>query len=130
MQKTIVVLNANPDERRELCRLLECGHYLAAPMEAFSDLQRYLTETRCDALVLDLDSLPVDNRFVRTLSREHPELCIIGISSRHFHPELEEAMRTHISACLSKPVNEEELLYWLKNLCVVEPRPRASPSAG
>jgi DNA-binding NtrC family response regulator len=130
MQKTIMVLNADPDERRELCRLLERRHYLAVALETLSELMSRLAETRCDALILDLDSLPVDNRFVRLLSRENPELCIIGISSRHFHPELEEAMRAHISACLSKPVNEDELIFWLKSLCGGDSSPRASPSAG
>jgi DNA-binding NtrC family response regulator len=130
MQKTIVVINANPDERRELCRLLERNHYVAAPMGALSELVKPLMEKRCDGLILDIDTLPVDNRFIGNLSRENPELCIIGISSRNFHPELEEAMRAHISACLSKPVNEDELIYWLKSLCGAEPRSRASPSAG
>jgi DNA-binding NtrC family response regulator len=130
MTKTVAVVNANPEERRDLCRVLECGHYLTAAMGALSDLRKRLTEGRFEALILDLDSLPVDNRFIQKIRKEHPELCIIFISSRHFHPELEESMRVHISACLSKPLNEEELLYWLKNLCVAEPRPRASPSAG
>jgi DNA-binding NtrC family response regulator len=113
-----------------LCRLLERSHYLTIPLETLSELANRLTETHSNALILDLDSLPVDNRFIGRLNREHPALCLIGISSRHFHPELEEAMRAHISACLSKPVNEDELLYWLKNLCVAEPSPRASPCAG
>lgn len=127
MKKTIAVVNANPDERGELCRLLERSHYRADPIEALSELTRRLAEVRCDALILDLDTPAVDNRFIRTLTRENPDLCIIGTSSRHFHPELEEAMRAHISACLSKPVSEEELVYWLKSLCGTEPHPRASP---
>ena len=107
MPKTIMVVNASSDESRELCRILECSHYLAVPLETLSELAKRLTETRSNALILDLDSLPVDNRLICKLSKEHPELCLIGISSRNFHPELEEAMRTHISACLSKPVNED-----------------------
>jgi CheY-like chemotaxis protein len=129
MRKTIVVVNANPDECREWCRLLEHNRYLVAPLESLSKLPIRLSETRSDALILDLDSLPVDNRLIRTLSRENPDVCIIAVSSRNFHPELEEAMRAYISACLSKPVNEDELLYWLKSLCGGEPKPRASPSA-
>jgi len=130
MQKTIMVVNANPDECRDLCRLLEGSHYLAVPLVTLSELMNRLTEAGCNAVILDLDSLPVDNRFICRLGKEHPALCLIGISSRHFHPELEEAMRAHISACLSKPVNEDELLFWLKSLCGRDSRPRASPSAG
>jgi hypothetical protein len=54
------------------------------------------------------------------MCNENAELCVIGVSSRRFHPELEESMRTHISACLSKPVDEGELLYWLKSICAGE----------
>jgi DNA-binding NtrC family response regulator len=129
MQKTIVVVNANPDECREWCELLGHHHYLVAPIESLSRLPMHLSEARTDALVLDLDSLRVDNRFIGNLARENPALRIIAISSRNFHPELEEAMRAHISACLSKPLNDDELIYWLKSLCGEEPRARGSPSA-
>ncbi|MCU0575130.1 MAG: hypothetical protein MUC41_19410 [Syntrophobacteraceae bacterium] len=130
MQKTIVVLNADPDERPELCRLLERSHYLAVPLETLTELASCLTDTRCNALLLDLGRLPVDNRFICTLGKEHPALCLICISIRNFHPELEEASRMHITACLGKPVNEDVLLFWLRSLCGADPRSRASPSAG
>jgi DNA-binding NtrC family response regulator len=127
MQKTVLVVDANPDERRELCRILERNHYFAAPMADTPELTNHLKENRCDAILLDLDSLPVENRFIRNLSRENPELRVIGISSRTFHPELEEAMRAHIYACLSKPVDEDELVYWLKSICGGELRSMAAP---
>ena len=71
-------------------------------------------------LILDLDSLPVNNRLFRELKKKNPRLHIVGLSSRPFHPELEEAMSRHISSCLTKPVDMEELLYWLKSVCQEE----------
>ncbi|MCU0574616.1 MAG: response regulator [Syntrophobacteraceae bacterium] len=126
-EKTIAVVAADLQEQQELCRVLERNHYRTTRSETTSGLVSHIRESLCDALILDLDSVPVDNRFIRKLSRENPELCIIGISSRTFHPELEEAMRAHISACLSKPVDEDELLFWLKSISAGEPRSRASP---
>jgi len=35
---------------------------------------------------------------------------------RAFHPELEEAMSNYIFACLSKPADEDELVFWIKSL--------------
>jgi DNA-binding response OmpR family regulator len=67
-------------------------------------------------LLLDLDHLSVDNRYIRELSRQQPKLSIIAVSSRTFHPELEEALSSHISACLVKPVDIDELLFWLRSL--------------
>jgi DNA-binding NtrC family response regulator len=128
MRKNIIVMDADPEEPQGLCLLLERNHYEAAHLLKLPDLIDHIRQNPCHALILDLDSLPVDNRFIRNLSRENPGLCIIGISSRTFHPELEEAMRAHISACLSKPVDEDELLFWLKSLSDGDPKPRAAPS--
>ena len=126
-QKIIAVVDADPAEQQELCSILERNHYRATRFETTPGLVSHIRESSCDALILDLDGTSVDNRFIRSLSRENPQLCIIGISSRTFHPELEEAMRAHISACLSKPVDEDELLFWLKSISTGEPRSRASP---
>jgi DNA-binding NtrC family response regulator len=129
MPKVVIVADARPEERQGLCQVLEQNHYQTTCKDSLAELLRHLEESSCHAVILDLDSLPVDNRFIRNLCRKNPELCVIGISSRTFHPELEEAMRTHISACLSKPVNEEELIYWLKSICAGEPGARASPQS-
>jgi len=80
-------------------------------------LEKNVRAGACQAVILDLDSLPVDNRLLRNLRRKDPSVRIIVLSSRRFHPELEEAMSTHIYACLSKPVDSEELIYWLKSGC-------------
>lgn len=40
----------------------------------------------------------------------------IGISSRAFHPELEEVVSNHIYECISKPIDEDELVFWIKSL--------------
>jgi hypothetical protein len=76
----------------------------------------YAPRWNTNIFILDLDTLPVNNRLFRTLRRTNPAVCIIGLSSRPFHPELEEAMSQHIYACLSKPLDEEELFYWVKSL--------------
>jgi DNA-binding NtrC family response regulator len=123
----VIVVDANSEERQELCRLLERNRYQVTSKDSLAELLTHIRENSCHAVILDLDSLPVDNRFIRGLCRESPDLRVIGISRRTFHPELEEAMRTYISACLSKPVDPDELIYWLKSICGGEPGPRASP---
>ena len=63
---------------------------------------------------VDLDTLPVDNNFFRSLKKQNPDLYIMCLSSRTHHPALQEAMGSHIYASLAKPLNVEELFYWLK----------------
>ncbi|UCG11591.1 MAG: PhnD/SsuA/transferrin family substrate-binding protein [Deltaproteobacteria bacterium] len=93
---------------------------LSDGLHSLEDLQEKVQESVCRVVILDLDNLPVDNRFFRELKRKNPRLHIVGLSSRPFHPELEEAMSSHISSCLTKPLDMEELLYWLRSVCQEE----------
>jgi hypothetical protein len=51
-------------------------------------LKEEIRETGRRAVILDLDTLPVDNRLFRTLRKTNPGVCIIALSNRPFHPEL------------------------------------------
>jgi DNA-binding NtrC family response regulator len=128
MHEPIMVVGAGLDEGRKLCAVLEHHRYSATLLRSLDELASAVLKSPCRSVILDLDSLPLDNRFFRDLCKNTPGLCVIGISSMTFHPELEEAMRTHISACLSKPVDPDELIFWLKSICGADPRSRASPS--
>jgi DNA-binding NtrC family response regulator len=127
MHESIMVVDACPDESRKLCAILEHHHYSATPLQSLDELEAAVRKRVCHRVILDLDCLSVDNRFIRDLCKANPDLCVIGTSTRTFHPELEESMRTHISACLSKPVDEAELIYWLKSICRGGSSSRASP---
>jgi DNA-binding response OmpR family regulator len=67
MHGMILVVDANLEERLELCRLLEQSRYQTSPMQSLAELLNHLRESACHAVILDLDSLPVDNRFIRNL---------------------------------------------------------------
>jgi len=67
-------------------------------------------------VLLDTDTVPVDNAFFRVLKKRYPHIHILLVSRLSYHPGLEEAMASHIYACLAKPLDPEELLYWLKSI--------------
>lgn len=129
MRGVIMIVDADPQENRELCFVFERNHFATIPAHSLAEMFAKMRMGLHHAVIFDLDSLPVENRFISKLCKENPGLCVIGISSRSFHPELEEAMRSHISACLSKPVKEDELVYWLQSTCRGEASSRASPGA-
>jgi len=116
MEKEIVVLDANEKQCQNLCAMLEERHYPATPMYSLLNVESYIREGACRALILDLDSVSVDNVVLRELKRKSPGVYIVGLSKRQFHPELKEGMSTHIYACLGKPVDPDELVYWLKSI--------------
>ena len=126
-QKPIVVVHGDEAQCRKLCNVLELGHYATIAFHSLFNLEREIGETGRQVVILDLDTLPVNNRLFRNLRSKNPGVCIIGLSRRPFHPELEEAMSRHIYACLSKPVDHEELIYWLKSLSENNADSRDSP---
>jgi DNA-binding NtrC family response regulator len=127
MRVTVIVADTHQGEVYKLCAILKRRHYRTIPIGSLDALSAAVRESACQLVILDLDSLTVDNRFFRNLSKDNPELRVIAVSSRTFHPDLEEAIRTHIFACLGKPVDEDELIYWVKSICERVPGSRASP---
>jgi CheY-like chemotaxis protein len=79
-----------------------------------AELEAQLQVAAFDAIIMDIDSLAVDNRDMRRLASAFSGTPILCISKNRLHPELTESIRSHIFACLAKPIDPEELGYWLK----------------
>jgi len=115
--KEVMIVNIEEKHSGALRSILEGTNYETHPVDSLSDAMIHLQKTSCGALIIDLDNAFLDNRLLKELREKHPGLCIIGLSSRSFHPELEEALSQHIDACFTKSAGYEGLLYWLKAMC-------------
>lgn len=113
MKKNIIIVDADPAQRKDLCTLLEGHGYQMIVADDLADIEQYFPENDCFAIVLNLDAIAVDNRILKELKQKAHRASIIALSQRTHHPELEESLRGNISACLSKPADPEELVYWL-----------------
>jgi DNA-binding NtrC family response regulator len=116
MKKGIVVLDADQRQCRRLCSLLEKGQYSTIPMHSIQYLEANLKQSNCLAVVLDIDTVPIDNRTVRELTIKFPGVSFFCLSDKPFHPELKDAICYHIYACLNKPVDLDELFYFLRSI--------------
>lgn len=116
MNEVIMVVDADKRTCRSMCNLLEAHKYCGIPCHALANVQCLIEHNSCQALIMDLDTVIVENRHFRDLKKTNPDLCIVAVSGRPFHPELREALATYIYACLSKPVDPDELIYWLKSI--------------
>ena len=116
MRDRVVVVDANEEHRRKLCTTLQGKDFSTDAIDSLTNLGEKIKEIGCRVLILDLDSLPVDNHFIKNFRKENPTVHIVGLSGRAFHPELKEALTRHIHACLGKPVDEDELIVWVKSL--------------
>ena len=118
MKKDIIVLDADQKQCHQLCTLLETRQFRAKPLDSIRNLKKYLVDGDCVSILMDIDTISVDNRTIRDLAIHFPDVYFFCLSKRPFHPELHDAICYHIYACIKKPVDPDELLYWIK--CIYE----------
>jgi len=116
MKKKILVLSANVQESTSLCTLLNKSHFSTVPVDSIQELENILSEKDYIAVILDLDTISVSNHNLKELSITYPNVTFLCISAKRFHPELQDAIRHYIYACLNKPVDPDELLFWIKSI--------------
>ena len=115
-EKEVIVLDADTTQSQNLIAFLNDNAYTATPINSLPNMDQYMADTDCRAVVLNLDNISVTNKILRDLKQKKPSINIIAHSKRQFHPELEEALREYISVCLAEPVDTDELDYWLKSV--------------
>jgi len=116
MEKKILVLNADITSCQELVELLEGRQYATTSIHDLSDLEGHLEKGGNLTVILDIDSVPVDNRVIRELTIKYPEVHFLCTSKDRFHPDLKDAICYHIYACLAKPVDPDEIFFLLRSI--------------
>ena len=116
MKKKIVVLDSNQKSSGELSDIINSKNYPFTQTSALSALEDILKSDQYVVVVLDIDSVPIDNRTIRELAIKFPGVRFLCTSKDRFHPELKDAICYHIYACLNKPVDPDELLFWIKSI--------------
>lgn len=128
MERPVAVVMADERDCLALCALLQRQDYWAIPLHSVPSLERHIRQSGPQVVILDIDSLPVNNRLFRDLKKINPEVRIIGLSSRPFHPELKEAISGFMLACITRSFDEDELLFWLKSIRAERQEPTESPA--
>ena len=117
MRKDILVVNDNKEECNDLCEALNRAKHQTIPLFSLISLEEKIKETACLAVILDLNALSIDNRLIKKLTIANPEVYFFGLSEKRLNPEFQESICYHIYACLNKPIDLDELLYWIKCIC-------------
>jgi DNA-binding NtrC family response regulator len=110
----VFVVGTDDAENEALASILSKGRLGHRVFPTLNDLEAGLKDSTCRAVILDVDSVAVSNRSIRTLKENFPGVSLFCSSGRRHHPELQDALAHHIIACLSKPVDPDELQFWLK----------------
>lgn len=115
-QKAVLLMNADPEESAGIALLLRQVNLTAQFVVNPFELKTTMQGASFLAVIMDLDSVPLDNRSIRDLASQFPAIPLLCISKERFHPELKDSIRDHIYACLTKPIDSDELNYWLKSI--------------
>jgi DNA-binding NtrC family response regulator len=114
--KVIFVVHAESEESSGISRLLGEAGCRVQTVGSPTELTDLLKDKACMAVIMDLDSVALDNRSIKKLAAQFPTIPLLCISKERFHPELQDSIRDHIYACLTKPIDQNELSYWLKSI--------------
>ena len=118
MGKKIVMITKDQKEANQLSLLLSDNQYHLHTIDRLEGLDQIINKFSCNTVILDLDSISVDNRAIQELTVQYSQIAFLCISRDRFHPELKDAICYHIYACLNKPIDPDELYYWLR--CIKE----------
>ncbi len=116
MEKKILVLDSDEEQCRQFCAMLETGQYPAVAVQNLTETERCLEENDFIIAIIDIDTVSVTNQIIREMTIKHPGIYFLCLSKRPFHPELEDAICYHIYACLNRPVDSDELFYFLRSI--------------
>ncbi len=113
MERTIIFVGADQNQTDKLGRELETHHFIAQTSKTLQIVETHLESMSVAAVLIDLDNVILSNADIRKFKKANPKVALLAISGEPFHPELQESMRSHIFACVSKPVDPEELIFLL-----------------
>jgi DNA-binding NtrC family response regulator len=116
MKKGIILLDADKDNSIRLSKMIRSHDYPVTIARSLSSLDGLIESNRYVAVVVDIDTVPIENRTIRDFSLKYPGFSFLCTSKDRFHPELKEAICYHIYACLNKPIDPDELFYLLKSI--------------
>jgi DNA-binding NtrC family response regulator len=116
MEITVVVVDADENQCHELCSVLKEGNYPTTSLHSLLDLQAYIRKESRAVIIMDIDTIHIDNRTIKEIVLKNPGTYFLCLSRDRFHPHLKDAICYHIYACINKPVDFEELFYWLKSI--------------
>ena len=114
MKRKVILISKKSKEQNQIDAVLSKNDYESHLIESIESLEIYLTDLSCICVIFDLDAVNIDNRTIRELTIQYSHVYFLCMSKDRFHPELKDAICYHIYACLTKPLDYDELLYWLR----------------
>ncbi len=113
---SIVIIGKEKRECQNIVELINEKKYSGIVLKSITALEKALSKEKCMAVLIDIDTVPVENRELRELTLKYPQCPFLCMSNDKYHPELKEAICYHIYACINKPVNSDEIFFLLRSI--------------
>ena len=115
MEKMIIFVAEDQNQADNLCHVLHIHNYNTKHLQSFEMFNGLPENETMAAVIIDLDNDAISNIDIRNFKRANPYIPLLAVSGKLFHPELQESMQSHIFACVSKPVDLDELIFLLNS---------------
>ncbi|MCG8334546.1 MAG: hypothetical protein MJE63_08510 [Proteobacteria bacterium] len=116
MKRSVIILDKDQDKVAGLSTHIMHQGFVPIPKHSLESLQELLESENPMALIIDIDSFPLDTKSLRYLKRKSPDTFLLLISATNAHPDLKEAMEHCVYACMPKPLDLDEVDFWLKSI--------------
>lgn len=116
MSGKIILIDTDKKQSEELSDLLQPHGYDTIILNSLSELEACLGRQHCMAVFIDIDTIPVENRQIREMTVKYRQIYFFCISKKNFNPELKNAICYHIYACINRPIDPDEILYFLRSV--------------
>ena len=127
MNENVLLIGENPEDLKTMSSFLKRLSYTPVTVSTLEGAAEICSKKPCRVAVLDFDSMVLDNKVIRNFKHIFPRVNLILSSVRRFHPELKEAITDHVYACITKPIDSDELAYWLTSIHQNGTRTRDGP---
>lgn len=116
VSKKILIVSNNKECNETLCEFLKKKGYVAISLNSVMEIGETIRSNNYQMVFLDINNIGIDNRGIRELTIEHPSAYFIGLTDKKLNPEFKESICYHMYACMHKPPDFEELLFWVKSI--------------
>jgi len=113
--KDLFILCEDGDLVKNLAHAVARMGYRTRSFSTLDHLSEAATQHHPMIILLDLDNATARSELIQRAAQSMPHTPIMALSGRSFHPELADVFARHIRVCLRKPLDMEELSFWLRS---------------
>jgi DNA-binding NtrC family response regulator len=110
----VLVLDSDKRQAEQVCDLVRARGYQARALASWDEVGP--PGPGPEVLLVDLDTVRTDDRQLRDLCRGGKRRLLMTMSAVPHHPHLSESMQRFVFAALIKPLDPDEIGFWLKSV--------------